>query len=194
MKQGGYWSDENLSLQSRLALSNPLTHLHFLIETQESHVLHAHCIVSIVHTIPTMVVQEMVDRPIALYPKPNILFISLDLCPHLIRALVFRRIWVHSCEGKDGDGLTLSWLIGPIVTSHFLGWSDRQLPSRTSPSCRCDVFRQDPTIRSIYQSRQINTRPFSEPNGRRLEATHLSCQVTISFNVVGAGNSTHPRN
>ena len=86
--------------------------------------------------------------------------LTFSICPMHPRSSVSERTALlqdgrhWNGRGRDENGLTLSWLIGPIMTSHFLWWSSRQLPSLISPPSRCESSRRDHAPRLIYRSKR----------------------------------------
>jgi hypothetical protein len=126
VKRVGYRSDVT-SVKVRSVLNYPYPS--FLIEIQESHVLHAHFVSFLCpHQITrygrssfggsTHLTVSQAQYPVHQRSFPS---------PDFIHATPFSRLFKRDDRlewgREDGSGLTLSWLIGPIVTSHFLWWS-----------------------------------------------------------------------
>jgi hypothetical protein len=178
VKQGGYWSTESLKIRS--VLNYFIQCSLFPMNEIKNHMT---CMLivsfSIVHT-PCRATRYglwsfkrwRID-PSDCIPSPISCLSALDfsLYPSMIPSPI------EICpstrwEWKGGSVHTLSRLIGPIVTSHFLWWSNGQLPSlllappvsllsfspRFSPSASVDAKDGQPLFR---------------PDGRRSEVDSL---------------------
>jgi hypothetical protein len=152
VKQEGYWSDD-----SRLAVRSVLSHPCPLFPRSNKNRTTCMHIVSFLSHIPFPLwsfkrwridPSDCIPSPISCLSAlafslyPSIIPSPIEICPSTR--------W----EWNGGSVHTLSRLIGPIVTSHFLWWSNGQLPSLCFPPPLWLKSFSHKSYQTIYRSLQ----------------------------------------
>jgi len=165
VKQGGYWSDESLKVRSVLNIPYPFRSR---LKSRTTCMHNVSFLLSISYSLWPFERWWIDPSDCIPSPIPCLSALTFSICPMHPRSSVSERTALlqdgrhWNGRGRDENGLTLSWLIGPIVTSHFLWWSNRQLPILLLP--HLPVFLSangSPLGRPIDRPPREMTKPFS---------------------------------